>query len=55
MAAREPAMTSLIKGLHHVTAIAGGARRNLDFYRRTLGLRSVALPLMSRSIFKAPS
>jgi glyoxalase family protein len=34
-------MTSLIKGLHHVTAIAGGARRNLDFYRRTLGLRFV--------------
>jgi glyoxalase family protein len=28
-------------GIHHVTAIAGGARRNLDFYARTLGLRLV--------------
>ena len=28
-------------GLHHVTAIAGPARRNVDFYTRTLGLRLV--------------
>src|SRR5215217_7493349 len=28
-------------GFHHVTAIAGPARRNLDFYTRTLGLRLV--------------
>ncbi len=28
-------------GIHHVTAIAGEARRNLDFYTRTLGLRLV--------------
>ncbi|HKA71200.1 MAG TPA: ring-cleaving dioxygenase [Xanthobacteraceae bacterium] len=28
-------------GIHHVTAISGAARRNLDFYRRTLGLRLV--------------
>lgn len=28
-------------GIHHVTAIAGGARRNLDFYTRVLGLRLV--------------
>ncbi|EJW13198.1 Glyoxalase family protein [Rhodovulum sp. PH10] len=28
-------------GIHHVTAIAGQARRNLDFYTRTLGLRLV--------------
>src|ERR1700734_2138048 len=28
-------------GIHHVTAIAGSARRNLDFYARTLGLRLV--------------
>ena len=28
-------------GLHHVTAIAGNALRNLDFYTRTLGLRLV--------------
>lgn len=28
-------------GIHHVTAIAGNARRNLDFYTGTLGLRLV--------------
>jgi glyoxalase family protein len=28
-------------GIHHVTAIAGPARRNLDFYTRLLGLRLV--------------
>jgi glyoxalase family protein len=28
-------------GIHHVTAIAGNARRNLDFYTRVLGLRLV--------------
>ena len=28
-------------GLHHITAIAGPARRNLEFYTRTLGLRLV--------------
>ncbi len=28
-------------GIHHVTAIAGPAMRNLDFYRRVLGLRLV--------------
>ena len=28
-------------GIHHVTAISGPARRNLDFYARTLGLRLV--------------
>lgn len=30
-----------IHGLHHVTAISGPARRNLDFYGRVLGLRLV--------------
>jgi glyoxalase family protein len=30
-----------MSGLHHVTAIAGNSLRNLDFYRRTLGLRLV--------------
>lgn len=30
-----------INGIHHVTAIAGPARRNLDFYGRVLGLRLV--------------
>lgn len=29
------------QGLHHVTAIAGPARRNLEFYARVLGLRLV--------------
>ena len=28
-------------GIHHVTAMARGARRNLDFYSRVLGLRLV--------------
>ena len=28
-------------GLHHVTAVAGPAQRNLDFYTRVLGLRLV--------------
>jgi glyoxalase family protein len=28
-------------GIHHVTSIASSARRNLDFYTRTLGLRLV--------------
>jgi glyoxalase family protein len=28
-------------GIHHVTSIAGSARRNFDFYSRTLGLRLV--------------
>jgi glyoxalase family protein len=27
--------------IHHVTAISGGASRNVDFYTRTLGLRLV--------------
>jgi glyoxalase family protein len=30
-----------INGIHHVTAIAGPARRNLDFYTGVLGLRLV--------------
>jgi glyoxalase family protein len=29
------------EGIHHVTAITGDARRNLDFYVRVLGLRLV--------------
>src|SRR5580704_8401861 len=31
----------IMTGIHHVTAISGGAARNLDFYTRTLGLRFV--------------
>lgn len=34
-------MSKTIKGIHHVTAIAGDARSNLDFYTRVLGLRLV--------------
>jgi glyoxalase family protein len=30
-----------INGIHHVTAISGPARRNLDFYGRVIGLRLV--------------
>ena len=30
-----------MRGIHHITAIAGKAIRNLDFYARTLGLRFV--------------
>src|SRR5438309_6958290 len=29
-------------GIHHVTAITGDARRNVDFYTRVLGLRMTA-------------
>lgn len=32
---------SVIRGIHHVTAIAGEAQRNLDFYAGFLGLRFV--------------
>jgi len=32
-------MESRILGLHHVTAIAGNAQRNFDFYTKVLGLR----------------
>src|SRR5690554_2953216 len=34
-------MDSRILGLHHITAIAGDAQRNYDFYTKTLGLRMV--------------
>ena len=30
-----------MSGIHHITAIAGDASRNLDFYTRVLGLRLV--------------
>lgn len=32
-------MDKRILGLHHITAIAGSAKRNLNFYTRVLGLR----------------
>jgi len=34
-------MESYIKGMHHVTAIAGDAKRNLHFYTEVLGLRLI--------------
>lgn len=34
-------MNTQITGLHHITAIAGNARRNYDFYTQVLGLRMV--------------
>lgn len=34
-------MNNNILGLHHITAIAGNAKRNFDFYTKTLGLRLV--------------
>ena len=34
-------MDNNILGLHHITAIADNAKRNLDFYTGTLGLRLV--------------
>lgn len=34
-------MEKLITGIHHVTAIAGNAQKNIDFYAGVLGLRLV--------------
>src|SRR3954463_4231528 len=34
-------MENKVLGLHHITAIAGNAQRNFDFYTRVLGLRLV--------------
>jgi glyoxalase family protein len=34
-------MANKITGIHHITAIAGNAKRNVDFYTRVLGLRMV--------------
>jgi len=34
-------MENKILGIHHITAIAGNAQRNYDFYTRVLGLRMV--------------
>jgi len=34
-------MDNTIKGIHHITAIAGDAKRNYDFYTRILGLRFI--------------
>jgi glyoxalase family protein len=34
-------MNTLITGIHHITAIAGSAQKNIDFYTGILGLRLV--------------
>jgi glyoxalase family protein len=34
-------MENRIMGLHHITAIAGDAKRNFDFYTKVLGLRFI--------------
>ncbi|MEO8861481.1 MAG: ring-cleaving dioxygenase [Ginsengibacter sp.] len=34
-------MTNSVLGLHHITAIAGNAKRNFEFYTKILGLRMV--------------
>lgn len=34
-------MGNKVKGIHHITAIAGNAQRNYDFYTKVLGLRLV--------------
>src|SRR5258706_16368450 len=36
-----PAAARAVDGLHHVTAIAGAAQENLDFYAGVLGMRLV--------------
>src|SRR5437867_11067952 len=33
--------TNMIQGVHHITAIAGNAQENLDFYAGVLGMRLV--------------
>src|SRR5690606_15102837 len=38
-------MTTATAGIHHVTAIAGNAQQNLDFYTGVLGLRLVKLTI----------
>src|SRR3984893_4454311 len=34
-------MEETIQGIHHITAIAGNAKRNYDFYTKVLGLRFI--------------
>ncbi len=34
-------MNNTIQGIHHITAIAGDAKRNFDFYTKVLGLRFI--------------
>jgi glyoxalase family protein len=37
----EDAMTLELKGIHHLTAITAQAKKNVDFYTRTLGMRLI--------------
>jgi glyoxalase family protein len=41
MSSSKPNATVCLTGLHHVTAVAGDPRRNVDFYTRVLGLRLI--------------
>lgn len=34
-------MEKLVTGIHHITAIAGDAQKNIDFYKGILGIRLV--------------
>jgi glyoxalase family protein len=34
-------MENTINGIHHITAIAGNAKTNFDFYTKVLGLRFI--------------
>ena len=36
--------TATIPGIHHITAIAGPAQENLDFYAGVLGLEEIPRP-----------
>ena len=36
-----PIMNNKVLGIHHITAIAGNAKRNFDFYTKVLGLRFI--------------
>jgi glyoxalase family protein len=41
MSSSKPNATVCLSGLHHVTAVAGDPRRNVDFYTHVLGLRLI--------------
>ena len=41
MSSSKPNATVCLTGLHHVTAVAGDPRRNVDFYTHVLGLRLI--------------
>ena len=41
-------------GIHHISAMTGDARGNLDFYTRVMGLRLVAKTVNRRSVRLSP-